>query len=177
MNNTTIITTLYANIKKRTEVRTLIPMGYVPGLPILTVKNQCLVAIVPFLRYKMTGVKDHTLVFPIRYIMEFSLPNSTLVKFVDLAMERQFSEIDFKKAMGFFRHDAIKHLDKSAYHELRIETLSLYDKLCDMLVYDASYSDNDDIHLRQNLKLLLEPSLYGYYKVIDIDFFNKYLND
>ena len=83
MNNSALISALYAGIKKRSETRTLIPMGYVPGIPMLTIKNDCLIAIVPFLRYKTTGEKDRTLVFPIRYVLEYSLPELTLVKFAD----------------------------------------------------------------------------------------------
>lgn len=174
MNNS-IITNLYATIKKRTEVRTLIPMGYVPGLPILAIKNECLVAIVPFLRYKMTGIKDRTLVFPTRYLMQFSLPDLTLTQYSDLAFEKNFSEVNFKKAIGFFRHDAVKGLDKESYLELRKAALLQYDKLCGMLINDAEYSDEDDLKLKKNLQILLEPSLHGMYKAIDADFFNKYI--
>lgn len=175
MNNSALISALYAGIKKRSETRALIPMGYVPGIPMLTIKNDCLIAIVPFLRYKTTGEKDRTLVFPIRYVLEYSLPELTLVKFADLAVESNFSEVNFKKAIGFFRHEAIKNLDKNAYQELRQKTLSQFDKLCDMLINDKPYTENDEQELKKCLNLIVEPSLYGFYKTINIDFFNKYL--
>lgn len=63
LNNS--ITHLYDELKSRVEVQALIPMGYVPGMPIIAILNDQLVAKVPFLRYKATGEIDRTLVFPI----------------------------------------------------------------------------------------------------------------
>ena len=119
MSNSTMITSLYKGLSKRDEVRALIPMGYVPGIPMLAVKNEYLVAIVPFLKYKITGTVDHTLVFPVKYVMEFALPESTLTAFRDLAYEEQFAQVDFNKCIGFFRHEEIKNLSKEEYQNLR----------------------------------------------------------
>ena len=65
------ISSLFKSMKSREEVRLLIPMGYIPGMPILTIKNDQLVAAFPFLRYKITGEVDRTFVFPIKYVIEY----------------------------------------------------------------------------------------------------------
>jgi len=37
-----------------------IPLGYVPGLPILTIRNESLIIRIPYLKYKVTGEVDRT---------------------------------------------------------------------------------------------------------------------
>lgn len=175
MNNTALITSLYAELKKRAEVRSLIPMGYTPGIPMLSIQNEHLVAIVPFLRYKATGTVDHTLVFPIRFVMEFSLPDGRLIRYRDLAFESNYADVVFGKAVGFFRHEAIKHLDKAAYGNFRAQTLAKFDKLTQALISDQPYTENDDLELRKALQTIVEPSLLAFYKAIDTDFYEKYL--
>ena len=146
MNNEHLISSLYESFKKRAEVRALMPMGYVAALPLLTVKNDCLVAVVPFLRYKTTGVKDHTLVFPVRYVLEYRLPELSITGFRDLALDPVLGSTDFHRAAGFFRHEAVQHLDREQYAELRNQTLALYDKLCHSLLDEnGTFDEADDI--------------------------------
>lgn len=175
MNISTMITSLYKGLSKRDEVRALIPMGYVPGIPMLAVKNEYLVAIVPFLKYKITGTVDHTLVFPVKYVMEFALPESTLTAFRNLDYEEQFAKVDFNKGIGFFRHEEIKNLSKEEYQNLRKETLAQLDKLCAFLIENTPYTQQDDHELSDLLSKIVEPSLMPFYKALDNDFFNKYL--
>lgn len=170
------ISRLYKELKGRVEVRTLIPMGYVPGLPVITVKNEQLVAIIPFLRYKATGEVDRTLVFPIRYILEYLLPECQLVGFNDLSLKVEYQDFDFEKVIGFFRHEAVKHLDKEAFMKFKQETLAKYDKLVNYLVgEDEEYAALDDNMLATNLQTIVEPFITKQYALLDKDFYNKYL--
>lgn len=177
MNQNTLISTLYSKLRKRQDVNALIPMGYVPNLPLLTVRAEQLIVQFPFLRYKVTGVVEHTMVFPIRYVIEYTLPECNVVKFTDLSTENSFVNTDFDKAVGFFRHDAVKSLDKEAYRQLREDTLALYDKLCLSLIDDGNYTPEDDAELKNNLQTLIEPSVKGFYKAIDADFYDKYIKE
>jgi len=177
MNMKNLVSTLINDIRRREEIRLLMPMGYVPGIPMLSVVNDRLVAIVPYLRYKVTGVEDETLVFPIRYTATYSLPDMAFVDFSDLMFDPRFGDIEFNKSIGLFRHQAIKGLDKNEYQSLRAETLSSLDKLSDMLLFGSPYSLTDDLTLQKQLQTIVEPSLKKYYKTIEPDFFNKYLKD
>lgn len=175
MENRTIISSLYQDYKKRPEIKSLIPMGYVPGYPIMSVENDNLVLKVPFLRYKATGKEDQTLVFPIKYLLEYSLPELSVVRFTDLSIVDMYSYTDFNRAVGFFRHESIKHLNKDMYHDFRMQTLQKFDKLCNALTLGDDYDYSDDVSLRNCLQTIVEPSLYGFYKNIDIDFYEKYI--
>lgn len=175
MENKAIITTLYQDYKKRAEVKSLIPMGYVPGYPVMSVVNGNLILRMPFLRYKTTGREDQTLVFPIRFVIDYSLPELSVVKFVDLSVTDSFCHVGFDRAIGVFRHEAIKDLNKEKYHAFRLQTLQKYDKLCNALVIGEEYDNNDDISFKKCLQTIIEPSLYGFYKKLDIDFYKKYI--
>lgn len=168
---------LYETLKRREEIRLLIPMGYVPGMPVITIKNGQLAAVIPFLRYKITGEADRTLVFPIRYVLEYLVPEAQLVSFRDLSVEEKYGETDFNKAVGLFRHESIKNLDKKAYNLFRDEVLAQYDRIVNFLTgeSESEFTQNDEIELRRDLQTIIEPSLLETYKVLDIDFYNKYL--
>lgn len=174
-NETSSLTALYKDISRRPEVRALIPMGYTPGMPILSVRNDQLIAIIPFLRYKITGETDRTLIFPIRYVMEYLVPENQPVGFADLALTPLFADENFDKVIGFFRHEAVRHLDCNQYRQLRHNTVALYDKLIKSLTTDAPYTPADDVCLINNLKMIVEPSVAPYYKRLDSDFYNRYL--
>lgn len=151
--------------------------GYVYGYPILQIRNGSLCLKVPFLRYKVTGVPDKTLVFPIRYTISMELPEERYVDFTDLAYDNRFSEVDFNKAIGLFRHEAVKDLNKKQYEEKRSELFSIYDKLALSLLGEGEFTAEDDKRYRQLLRMLTEPSLLPIYKVLDKDFYEKYLRN
>lgn len=151
------------------------PMGYSAGLPVLQIKNGSLCLMIPYLKYKVTGEVDKTLVFPIRYTVSLELPEQNIIGFSDLAYDKNFERLDFAKPVGLFRHDSIKNFTKTEYQSKRSELFVLYNKLANALVYGEEFIATDDIKMRELLKLLVEPSLYPMYKVLYKDFYNKYL--
>lgn len=170
------ITNLLETIKRREEVRLLIPMGYVAGMPIIAIKNEQLVAVVPFLRYKITGEVDRTLVFPIKYVIEYLIPENQVVSFRDLSIEERFANRNFNKVLGFFRHESIKDLDKNEYELFKKKVLGQYDKLVNFLLGESGvFSPGDEAALKNDLQRIIEPFVLKLYAELDIDFYNKYL--
>lgn len=153
------------------------PMGYVYGYPILQIKNGSLCMKVPFLRYKVTGKPDKTLVFPIRYSVTMELPEERIVEFSDFAFDNRFADVDFEKAVGLFKHESIKDLTKKEYEAKRAELFGLYDKLIASLLYGKEFTAEDNKKMKSMLQLLVEPSLLPEYKVLDKDFYNNYLRN
>ena len=152
-----------------------LPMNYIPGFPVLTVRNDRLCVMVPFLRYKITGKVDKTLVYPIRYLLTLSLPEKRVVGFEDLSVNPVFRKVDFEKPVGYFRHEAVKNMNKTEYNKNRTRLFAMYDKIVDTVLYDSDYTREDDEQFRELLRIMLEPSLLTIYKFIDRDFYNKYL--
>ena len=58
------------------------PMGYTPGLPTLLIKNDALIIQIPYLKYQTTGETDKTLVFPVRYLIELTLPDLQFINYL-----------------------------------------------------------------------------------------------
>ena len=151
------------------------PMGYSSALPILQIRNDCLCLTIPYLKYKVTGVVDKTLVFPIRYTITVELPENNVIGFSDLSFNKSFGKVDFNKPIGYFRHESIKDLDKKEYKAKRAELLALYSKLADSLLYGTEFTEEDNAQMKALLQLLVEPSLYPIYRVLDRDFYNRFL--
>ncbi|MCD8235832.1 MAG: hypothetical protein LUD00_04090 [Prevotellaceae bacterium] len=172
-----IISSLFQELKHRSELQAIIPMGYTPGIPMLSVKQDNLCLIVPFLRYKITGEKDKTLVFPIRFVAEYLIPEGVMVKFEDLAYTPLAENVDFSKACGLFRHKAIENLSKQEYESLRTKTLESLDKIAEVLLGGAIYSKMEHELLCSQLQTIVEPSLWSFYQLLAPEFYNKYFTN
>lgn len=170
------ISTYFDQLKSSNIVKALLPMGYVPDMPILAVKGDALIMTIPFLRYQVTGKVDQTLVFPIRYTIDVDVPSMRVVGFTDLAFSETYKGVNFNNAVGKFRHDAVKHLDRNQFAELKRTALEQYDKLADAIVADTPYTEADDQLLAKKLGMLVEPCLYPFYRTLNAEFFARYIH-
>lgn len=152
-----------------------IPMGYSTGLPVLSIVNDTLCMKIPFLKYKVTGIVDKTLVFPIRYTVTVSLPNKRVLGFEDLSINPLFGRVDFEKPIGFFRHDSIKQYNKAEYKQKRAELIEEYNKIVSAILYGSDYTEDDEQRFVELFNIILEPSLKEIYKALDADFSNRYI--
>ena len=146
------------------------PLGYTYGYPIITVRNGQVLAVIPFLKYKSTGVVDKTLVYPIRYTVTYSYEKKSIVGFEDLQANMFFSKLEFNKPIGYFRHDAIKHLLRADYMDKQQELYKKYDAYVSALLYKEPYSGKDLESFRELLSMMLEPSLKPMYKALSPGF-------
>jgi hypothetical protein len=149
------------------------PIGYVAGLPIISKKGDKVLLKVPFLKYKVTGVVDKTLVFPVKYVLTYSLPDMKPVGFEDLEYNSAFRKLEFDKPIGYFRHEAIKSWSKKTYKAKKEELMGLYDKLATALVENGAFSEEESF--KALLKTVIEPSVMPIYKALDGKFYDKYL--
>lgn len=178
MNNSFSTEALLKKLKTHPFIlNSSMPMGYVPGLPVLCILNGNLCMKVPFLKYKITGEVDKTFVYPTRYLATVTIPEEQIVAFEDLALQEAFAKVTFSDPVGTFRHEAIKHLDKTAYHHLRSALFEEYDKIVNSLTLGQPYSSKDEINFKHLFNTLLEPSLRPFYKAIDSSFANKYITE
>lgn len=153
------------------------PMGYVPGLPILCILNGNLCMKVPFLKYKVTGEVDKTFVYPTRYVATVIVPEGQIVSFEDLSLHEAFAQVSFSNPIGIFRHEAIKGLDKTAYNNLRSTLYGEYDKIVNSLTTGQAYMPDDEISFKKLFNTILEPSLRPFYRAINETFANKYITE
>ena len=143
--------------KNSKAVQAIVPMGYVPNLPIITSVNGELCMRVPMMKYKVTGVVDKTLVYPVKYVYTVTIPDGNVINFENLAYNGAFVNVDFSKPVGTFRHEAVKDMNKAEYGALRSSLFAEYDKMIDFLANNA------------------EPSLKPFYHAIDNNFAARFL--
>lgn len=178
MNNLFSTEALIKNLKTNAFIlNSSMPMGYVPGLPILCILNGNMCMKIPYLKYKITGEKDKTLIYPIRYVITITLPEEQIVSFEDLSFHESFAKVNYSDPIGTFRHEAIKKLDKQAYANLRISLYGEYDKIVNALTCGQPYTTSDEEEFKSLFNLLIEPSLLPFYKAIDYAFANKYITE
>ena len=157
-----------------------IPIGYVQGYPIIAYKDGHPYLLIPYLRYKVTGEVDKTLVYPIRFLVSYSLKDCRFVGFYDLTKIKNFENFDFSKPVGYFRHDGIKTLSKTAFKEKQQELYAGYSVLIRNLYAIMGGGEKADISAEEKkfgelLSLLLEPSLKPFYHYLSTNFYKKYI--
>lgn len=161
--------------KNSKPVQALIPLGYVPNLPIVTSAGGELCMRVPLMRYKVTGVVDKTLVYPVKYVFTVTIPECTIIKFEDLSYNGKFVNVNFLKPIGTFRHEAVKAMNKEEYAALRTKLFAEYDKMIDFLANNAEYTESDKQTFMTLINQVLEPSLKPIYYAIDNSFATRFL--
>lgn len=174
---TDIISNLFNTIGRHPEIRAAVPMGYTPGIPVFSIRQENLCAEIPFLRYKTTGEKDRTLVFPVRYVATYLIPEMQLIAFVDLAYTPLADTTDFNKPVGFFRHAAIADLNREQYGQLRADTLAGLDILALSLLGEREPDAANEAALSRNMGRIVEPSLYHFYSKLSPAFFKNYIKN
>lgn len=149
------------------------PIGYVPGYPIVSIVagKPCLK--VPFLKYKITGEVDKTLVYPVKYVLTYALPSMKAVGFEDLEYNSVFKKVDFSKPIGFFRHDEIKSLSKKEYKEKKDELFAMYDDFANAILNKKAFTKAGEF--KKLLGIMLEPSVKPIYKALDEKFYDNFL--
>lgn len=152
-----------------------IPMGYTPGIPMLSLRNGEPCIVIPYLKYQMTGEIDKTRVFAPRFVVTVVMNEGKIVKYEDLLFDSRFEEVDFSKPVGLFRHSSIRHLKKDDYKKMRNEIYVLLDALSDSMTGKMEFDEMDGMKLNKLFSILLEPSMKPFYHAIDKTFFETYI--
>ena len=176
MNNTFSLEQFIKGLKTNDFILNCnMPLGYSAGIPLLKDCNGRLCVVIPYLRYKSTGKVDKTLIYPIRFAVTVEVPEGKIVGFSNLEYAKGYSKVKFDEPCGLFRHEAIQDLTKKQYNEKRKELLGMYDKLIAALMGEGDYTEEDETAMKSLLGTLLEPCLFGAYKALDKNFYNRFL--
>lgn len=151
------------------------PMGYTDGYPIINRANGKVYLVIPFLRFKVTGEVDKTLVYPIRYTVTAELPTGRIVSFQDLGADSRFRKVDFDKPIGLFRHDAIKDLDKREFAAVKDALYGAYDTVIASLLAGEEPAEEAVNAMAELLSRLAEPCQKPIYQALDGNFSARFL--
>ena len=176
MNNSISVKALLRQIRCSEFVNACqMPMGYVEGYPMFHRVNGKVYLVIPFLRFKVTGEVDKTLVYPIRYTVTAELPTGRIASFQDLSADSRFRKVDFDKPIGLFRHDAIKDLDKREFAAVKDELYCAYDAVIGSLLAGQEPAEENVEAMAKLLSRLAEPCQKPIYQALDSNFSAKFL--
>lgn len=176
MNNSISVKTLLRQIRCSEFVNACqMPMGYVEGYPMFHRVNGKVYLVIPFLRFKVTGEVDKTLVYPIRYTVTAELPTGRITSFQDLSADSRFRKVDFDKPIGLFRHDAIKDLTKQEFAAVKDELYGAYDAVLASLLAGQEPAEEAVKAMAELLSRLAEPCEKPIYQALDSNFSAKFL--
>lgn len=152
-----------------------LPMDYVEGVPVLQIKNKSLCLMIPFFKYQIMEEVDKIKIFPIQYVISLELPTEKIIYFENLEYNPYFQDIDFEKHIGYLHDEVMGKYDKTQYKMLYNELIGQYDKVVNFLLFETEYNVIDEKRMIELLQFFIEPFLLPSYKILDLDFFNKYL--
>ncbi len=153
-------------------VQCAMPLGYAEGYPVLRQCNGEVLLMIPFLKYQVTGKRDQTLVYPIRYTVTVRVRDGKVVGFQDLSADGRFAKVDFDRPIGLFRHEAIRDWNKQTYQDNRQLLYRLYDGVCAQMLAGTEVTGQE---LSDLLKMMVEPCQMPIYQAMDRNFYDTYL--
>ncbi len=163
------------DIKNSAIGRSMIPLGYGHGLPIICEIDGEIIIRVPFFREDFRG-NDKTLVFPIQYIISAVWKNGKIIEARDLSYAPGFRNIEMSRPVGTFRHEAVAHMNKGEYFREKDALYTCYDKVLISKMTGEPLLKQDEKRFISKLNVILEPSLKPFYFALDKEFSEAYIN-
>lgn len=164
---------LLDDVRKMPIFRQLIPQEAGVGWLIPLRKEGKVYVILPF--YGYTPKESQSVLYPPFATMTLSWANLTPVEYVNLRFENPAPELNWLKEVGTFPHPAVKNLTIKEYREKRQELLTMYDEMLDNLTQSNPFDSQWCDRFSQLLRLLIEPPLEPYYRVLGEKFFGRFL--
>ena len=120
-------------------------------------------------------LQDKTQVFPIRFLVTYSVKDGVITAFEDLQENPAFEGVDFNEPVGLFRHDAIKELSKSEYKEKQQELYAMFDRFTEAVVAGEDYPAGELEKFHALLSKMTEPSLKPFYRALYPAFYANFM--
>ena len=171
MENKTI-KTFIEMIRKSNTAQSLIPMEFVSGLPILSLRRGEICITIPYYRAKVQP-QDKTLIYPLAYSITALWSNGLIVDYKNFNFVPAMKKLDFTKPIGTFRHEAIKNLSKQQYMELKKELFDCYDEYLSCIEKRNPFTKSEP--MKELLNLIMEPCQKPMYLILGRKFFEEFL--
>lgn len=160
-------------IRKSDTARSLIPMEFVSGLPIFSIRKGEVCVTIPYYFVKVQP-QDKTLIYPLEYSITALWSNGLIVDYKNFNFVPAMKKLDFSKPIGTFRHDAIKSLNKQQYMVLKNELFDCYDSYLTCIAEKKPFEKQK--RMKELLNLLMEPCQKPMYMILGRRFFEEFLD-
>ncbi|ACK70843.1 conserved hypothetical protein [Gloeothece citriformis PCC 7424] len=164
---------LMQDVRKMPLFRQLVPLEAGVGWPIPLRKDSKVYITLPF--YGCTPQKGQTLLFPPFATLTLNWANLIPVEYVNLRFRNPAPDLKWEGQVGIFPHAAVKQITIKEYKEKRQELLSMYDEMFNSLTGGIPFSSEWCARFSQLLRLLIEPCLEPYYRILGEKFFARFL--
>lgn len=166
---------LMEDIRKTPIYRQVIPLEANIGWPIPSRRKKRVFVTLPFFSVERVPANKETRLYPPFATITLDWLNQAPVEYVDLRYRNPWSETDWEQPVGIFPHPAVTEFSKGQYEELRTRLLSMYDHLMETLSKNKSLAPEWKTEFSFLLRLLMEPSLEPYYRLLGQNFFETFL--
>lgn len=159
-------------IRKSETARRLIPMEFVSGLPILSIRRGEICITIPYYLQKIQPL-DKTLIYPLAYSITALWSNGLIVDYKNFNFVPAMKKLDFSRPIGTFRHEAIKNLNEQQYRELKKELFDCYDEYLACITEKKPFMKSE--RMEELLNLIMEPCQKPMYLILGRKFFEVFL--
>ena len=164
---------LLQDVRKMPLFRQIVPLEAAIGWPIPLRKDGKVYITLPF--YGCTPKKGQTSLFPPFATLTLDWANLMPVEYVNLRFRNPALDLNWEGQIGTFPHPAIAQITRGEYLEKRRELLAMYDEMFDNLSQNTPFTLEWNQQFSETLRLLIEPSLEPYYRVLGGKFFDRFL--
>ncbi len=167
---------VFDNIRKMALFEQLVPPEAGLGWPIPLRKVGQVYITVPFFSKGVVG-QGQAVLYPPFATLTLNWQNLLPMEYVDLRF-RNPSEGQwevYNEQPGAFPHAAVAHLSVQQYLEQCNMLFMMYDELLTALTYGETLSSTWEHSFSTLLRLLMEPSLERYYRILGPEFFGRFL--
>jgi len=165
------------NIRKMPVFRQLIPQEAGIGWPIpLRKENRVYVTFLCF-GESPNAERNLTILYPPVATLTLDWSTQVPVEYVSLRYANPWPEGQWDGQIGTFPHAAIAHMTVGEYKTRRGDLLSLYDEMFNKLAENQPFSSEWKARFSNLLRLLMEPALEPYYRILGRKFFERFLEE
>ncbi|MBU9728607.1 hypothetical protein [Diplocloster modestus] len=147
-------------VQEKQAVRSMIPMNFQMGLPILKPKDQELLVIFPYYRTKVEGNQIHMSLPRFHAVMAY--PSGRLVRVEDLKYNGRFQDIDFSAYEGVYSRGIGEQA--AAYREAVERYLDRAGALLKQQSGGAQITAEQAGQMQEELFQIIEPFYTEYYR-------------
>ncbi|WP_321418342.1 hypothetical protein [uncultured Desulfobacter sp.] len=162
-------------LQKTAFYRQIIPMESAIGWPVPVRKNDRVYILLPLFGVQPTKEKGKTALFAPFATITLDWKTQKLVEYADLRFRTNWSKDTWAKEAGYFPFNKIATLTVGEYREKREKLLKLYDDMFHLLADNRPFSSEFNEDFSSLLRILMEPCLEKYYRVLAPKFFNHFL--
>ena len=167
--------TLLQEVRKTPIYRQVIPLEAQIGWPIPLRRRKRVFVTLPFFSLERMPTNQESRLYPPFATITLDWLNQIPVEYVDLRFRNPWPETAWDQPAGVFPHPAIAELSRGQYEELRTKLLAMYDQLMDTLSNNKPLTPAWKTEFSFLLRLLMEPSLEPYYRMLGQKFFEEFL--